>query len=437
MKPHRTSDPTNLVNSSSPAAIRQQILKVAKRIGLWDRWLTANHRYNNDVLDALDPKNNQGDVDGPLLAEYIASSAPLHLADGWNYLSRAFDATSRGDRSAAYHLSYYAELRAAMSLLAAEGIGIFNRRHIAIDINLEPTEFYSPTHRAVWEILSAWAKQTGRAATVLDSITVDSKSLSEWLQLIGVVAPSQQLLAQEWLASWSIDLDVFSQDSMRRNENSYRPTRIRTPAPRAVNADLEMVDPLFSFWQQLQPLTGGTRAVLDLTLLRAALELAVTKRMGHYTSVRRALNAIKNDISSPIYEGLKNVDPNATAILRAAKVKDFHGKPATPILARSLLMLRLASASTASLLDSASLKRNELEFWWLPLGKDLGLWQLPDDFDPFSDLWDDVSDARDEAETEISKLNQPTTVKEIGTILAGHVSLTQFSRAPMWLMELD
>ena len=79
------------------------------------------HPYNQDVLAALQPSLQQGNVDGPKIGEYIASSAPLHLADGWNYLSRAFDAACRGDRGAAYHLSYYAELRAAMSLLATEG----------------------------------------------------------------------------------------------------------------------------------------------------------------------------------------------------------------------------------------------------------------------------------------------------------------------------
>ena len=421
----------------SSTAVRQQFSTVAKRIRQYDRWLTANHRYNNDVLAALDPKQTQGDVDGPLLAEYIASSAPLHLVDGWNYLSRAFDAATRGDRSSAYHLSYYAELRAAMSLLAAEGIGIFNNRHYAIDANLEPTEFRRGTHEAVWMILSAWAQIPGRASNLLESISVEFKSLSNWLSSIGVVTPSQQIIAQEWLNSWSLDLNVFSQDRVRRNENSYRPTRIRTPAPRTVNPRLELVNPLLSFWEQMEPQHNGTRATLDVTLLRMAVRLVVDKGICNYASFRQALNAIRKNMSEPTLQALRDGGTGAAAVFRAAAVKDFYGKPATPILARSLLMLRLASGSTASLLSSAGLSKDELKFWWDPLGRDLGLWQLPDDYAIFPDLWNDVSDARDEAIEEISTIAEPGSVREVSTVLAGHVSLTQFSRAPMWLLDLD
>ena len=437
MQPHKVNDAKALATASSPTAIRQRFLEVAKRIRRYKRWLHTDHRYNNDVLAALAPAQNQGDVDGPLLAEYIASSAPLHLADGWNYLSRAFDAASRGDRSSAYHLSYYAELRAAMSLLAAEGIGIFNNRHYAIDSNLEPFEYPGGTHQAAWQILSAWAQIPGRASNLLDSISVESKSLSAWLSSIGVVTPSQQIVAQEWLNSWSIDLNVFSQDRVRRNENSYRPTRIRTPAPSAVKPRPELVTPLFTFWEQLEPQHGGTRATLDVTLLNRALQLVVNKGICNYSTVRQALNAIRKDMSTPTYQVLSNSKSGATPILRAAADQDFYGKPATPILARSLLMLRLASASTASLLSSVGLSKEDLAFWWDPLGRDLGLWKLPNDFDLFSDLWNDVSDARDDARVEISNIEEPGTVREIGAILAGHISLTQFTRAPMWLLELD
>ena len=61
-------------------------------------------------------------INEPHFREYVAASAPTHLIDGWSYLARAIDALLRGDAPAAVHLGYYAELRAAMSLLAGGGI---------------------------------------------------------------------------------------------------------------------------------------------------------------------------------------------------------------------------------------------------------------------------------------------------------------------------
>ena len=130
--------PKTLVHAASPIAIEHRLSAVANRLRRWGSWLGYRHTYNSNVVKKL---GNKRDIDGPKLGEYIACSAPLHLADGWNYLSRAFDAACRGDRSSAYHLAYYGELRATMSLLATEGIGIFNRRHIALNEHLEPTEF--------------------------------------------------------------------------------------------------------------------------------------------------------------------------------------------------------------------------------------------------------------------------------------------------------
>ena len=345
MIPQRVSDSEDLVRSSSPCAVEHGMKAVAKRMRRWKRWLNTRHPYNNDVVEALRPSNQQqGDVDGPRLAEYIAGSAPLHLADGWNYLSRAFDAASRGDRSSAYHLAYYAELRAAMSLLATEGIGIFNRRHIALNHLLVPTEYISTTHVATWEALSAWSRETGRAARLLEAITIEFRSLSGWLEDVGVVAPAQQLVAEEWLREWSVDLHILSTDPVRRNEMSYRPTRIRVPAPQPVVPSLELVKPIFDSWAELQPRARGTSATLDLSLLRQALNLVVERGLCNYSSLSDAIGALEEDMPALTHQELRAGSDSASAIFNDASVTGAHGKSATPILARGLLMLRLASA---------------------------------------------------------------------------------------------
>ena len=429
MIPQHVSDPKDLVRSSSPLAVENGLRAVAKRMRRWKRWLTKDHPYNKDVVNTL----REETVDGPKLGEYIAASAPLHLADGWNYLSRAFDSASRGDRSTAFHLAYYAELRAAMSLLATEGIGIFNNRHIALNYCLEPTEFKRSTHQATWLLLSAWSRESSRAARLLQAITIESKSLSEWLETVGVVEPAQQLVAEEWLSAWSVDLDILSTDSARRNEMSYRPTRIRVPAPQSVNPRLELVKPICDSWTELNPETGGARAALDLSLLRQALMLVVERGLCNYPSFRQALRSLKLGMPALTYQALSTESASATAIFRDAAISNVQGKSATPILSRGLLMLRLASASTASLLAAAEVSKSDLEFWWSPLGSDLGLWETATDIETFSDLWRDVADAKDEVEA----IQDEGSVRRFAEILAQDVSLTQFSRAPMWLLGLD
>ncbi len=437
MIPQRVSDPKDLVHSSSPRAVEDGLRAVAKRMRRWKRWLTLRHPYNEDVIKALRPSNQLGHVDGPKLGEYIAGSAPLHLVDGWNYLSRAFDAASRGDRSSAYHLGYYAELRAAMSLLAAEGIGIFNQRHISLDDHFQPTEYRNTTHRATWDALDAWSRETGRAARLLDSITIESKSLLDWLQTVGVVQPSQQLVAQEWLRAWSIDLRILSDDQERRNNMSYRPTRIRVPATQPVNPSLELADPLFDAWSELQPETSGASAALDLSLLRQALTLVVKRGLCSYSTFSAALGSLGHVMPALTHQALSTESSSSAAIFRNAAITNFQGRAATPILARGLLMLRLASASTASLLATADVSKSDLKFWWSPLGTDLGLWNSPDDIEEFADLWTDVGEAKEEAQMRLSAIKGPPSVRAVAQVLSHDVSLTQFSRAPMWLLELD
>ena len=411
------------------------------------RWLNSRHPYNNNVIRTLS-KNDE--IDGPKLGEYIASSAPIHLTDGWNYLSRAFDAICRGDRSSAIHLAYYAELRAAISLLATEGVGIFNRRHIALDNRLKPTQFAPTgrpgrqlrrgTHADTWRFLSAWNREPGRAGKLLEAITVESKSLSTWLADIGVVEPSRQFVARKWLNAWSIDLKILSSDPRYRNEMSYRPSRIRSRAPDPVDPELEMANPVFNSWNELEPEIRGTSASLDVSLLRNALMLAVDEGISNYATYGQALSHLElnyPEISRQTFDTLHSGSQSASDIFREAAKRNAKGNEATPVLARSLLMLRLASASTARLLANAEVSKSDLEFWWSPLGSDLGLWDDFADVDTFADLWRDVADAKDEAERLVSTMQHQVSVYTISGILGRYVPLTQFSRAPMWLLQID
>ena len=117
------------VSRASHQTIVTTLSNLRGRLRRYDRWLTQSHPYL-DVLRAIRPPQP---IDDKAIAEYVAASAPLHASDGWHYLARAFGAISHGDRNTAIHLAYYAELRAAMAILASEGIGVLNYVHVVVD----------------------------------------------------------------------------------------------------------------------------------------------------------------------------------------------------------------------------------------------------------------------------------------------------------------
>lgn len=434
----KARDSSDLVRASSPDASVSSLRSVSRRLRRWKRWLNIHHPYNGNVLAALGDAHS---IDTARLGEYIACSAPLHLADGWSYLSRAFDSASRGDRNAAHHLAYYAELRAAMSLLATEGMGVFLNWHVALNSKLEAKRLHiRNTHEAAWELLLAWS-QEGRAENLLALISLDSKSLADWLLAIGARRPTRHVLATDWLSTWSIDLRLFSEDREWRNEMSYRPSRIKTPPPLAMDPQRELIEPLFNSWTALEPYKDKGSVALDVTLLAKSVELVTKRRRCNYTSFDKAVRFLKDqhDMSESLYNVLQNGQgsPIGTAIFGEAEKPVTQSRTATPVLARSLLMLRIASASNASLLARAQVAKADLEFWWSVLGSDVGLWDTPTDIDAFTDLWVDVVEAMDTAEDRISMVPSTGTVRSVGSTLSRDLALTQFSRAPLWLLGLD
>lgn len=324
-----------------------------------------------------------------------------------------------------------------MCLLATEGIGVFRSRHIALNQHGQAKQFNGTTHRATWLFLRAWSREPGRSVRLLDAISLDSRSLSEWIQALGVGQPHLDVLAAEWLQAWSIDLKILSTDSGRRNEVTYRPTRIRSPEPPPVNPRVEIVDPLFDSWTELEPRADRAGVSLDVSLLRQAVKLVIAKGLGSYSTFSSAMSSQRENMSEPLYRALTTESPSASAIFDAAETRSVQAGAATPILARGLLLLRLASASTASLLEAAEVTKSDLEFWWSSLGTDLGFWETAADFESLSDLWTDVAEARDAADARMSSVSGAGSVRAVSGILSREISLTQFSRAPMWLLGLD
>ena len=134
------------------------------QVGLW---LGKRNRYKQSCMKQLSADFRPGArVSHRHLSEYIAASAVVHNFDGWSYLGRALGSLLVGDQDGARHLAYYAELRAAMAVLASEGIGVFGNEHVVVSpkgkcLQMPPYRLASDpgrprgpgTHVFVWDAL--------------------------------------------------------------------------------------------------------------------------------------------------------------------------------------------------------------------------------------------------------------------------------------------
>ena len=426
----RAPDAAALIQSGSPELVEQTLANVRSH----DSWLDAGHVYA-DVVGAL--QNTSSGVDGVSMAEYISYSAPLHLADGWSFLARAFEALKAGDANGAVHMGYYAELRAALSLLASEGVGVFRDRHVAVNDQQQPTDYRAAgTHVAAWRLLDAWANDGVRSANLLDVIKVEQKSIREWFDEAGIWPQVVGMLGREWLQQWSIDLSTFTQDRELRNQVSYRPAGISSAANPPANLVQDVVEPLLSIWDSLAPSGFPGEAVIDQALMSLALSYFRDKKNYSLLGWTDLINHLFESASQTLKSTLVNSSTHPSAILTWAQ--DKSDPPSTnSVLSRATLLLRLANAMCAERFEHASVVKEDLRFWWDRVGQDCGFWATGDEPEIFDDLWFQVQDASREVRSEMAQKATPISMVDLNGILGPRVPLTQHQRALLWMLRLD
>ena len=67
----------------------------------------------------------------------------------------------------------------------------------------------------------------------------------------------------------------------------------------------------------------------------------------------------------------------------------------------------------------------------------MGFWARTDDVDAFSDLWTEVAEGIDNTRGRIAATGDTASVHAVAGVIASEVSLTQFSRVPLWLLGLE
>ena len=405
-----------LINNPSIPAIQSIFYDINSNF-VNKSWLKTNNRYRDDCVAQIksDLKANPKQIDKKHLAEYIVASTPVHCLDGWSYLGRAIECHFRGDIANAKHLGYYAELRAAMSILASQGIGIFDHQHFIIDRNGDAQELstHAGTHDMVWLVLNEWAKHAPSKNLLASVIQPKGIPLSQWLDFFVGSSNAYQAVADKLFTDLGFDLERFEKDKRARNESSYRPNRISSFQSQNFSHDVNYVCGLWDIFE-----FGGSQGFekIDLFLLRICLHnwfnstnqipdlyQDPTHKKNFETKIDYMIFKMGFGHSQNTFLKGFLFDQNFTypQIFEEARKKDGSRtfNQHIQLLSRASLLLRIATGANAGLLLNSKTKLNDIQYWWGPLGIERGLWEVNSTPTQFNELWDDIKVALDDTTT--------------------------------------
>ena len=417
----------------------QQLARFLKH----DRWLGVANIYRSSAAEKLrrDLKaKRQPNMRN--LAQYVAASAPLHAADGWGFVARALEATIRGDPDAARHLAYYGELRAALSLLAAQGIGIFNGPHAVVEASGEARVFTgNGTHVMTWLALRHWMRSTESATVVGALVGQSGESIDTWVSNLPAGGPWSALGAR-WLSSWGIDLRDAIHDRGARNKASYLPSQLYNV--RALNpvATTEFVS---EWWRTFEPTVGAPFELLDRHLLRATLERSFFATRG--VTPAQGQQLFRRDVSAAklATTGNGSLDDSLGRFLvrdghqvssQLLSEASRHDAPEVPrqhlqVISRATLLLRLASGAASELLERAGITAEQLAFWRRSVGEDRALWRPGEEPGFLTDLWGDIEAALENLAALVPP--EPTSYRALQDLCAPDLAIVAGAeRVALW-----
>ena len=426
---------------ASGSAIRDVISRLKP---YWEAqsWLSLHNPYQKDPVGRISSDIKSGRLANDHLAEYVAASAVIHCFDGWSYLGRALEAEMAGDPDASRHLGYYAELRAAMSVLASGGIGVFDSQHIVVDGAqvCDVLTKFGGTHNFVWNALEIWAESEVGYKSVFRSIKPGGLPLSEWLEQFHAGA---HFVGTKWLQQWGLDLSRLTDDRRARNLASYRPTTFTSPGPRPISDTMKSI---LQIWEMCEPEGNGGFPILDRHLLRHSLGLVSHSlyQGGQLSAgaIRQYCQQVELMLSSiaPVsvpngwhkFLSYKNL-ADIPKIVDDANGKDdaYHPSHSKQVLARATLLLRVATGCSEDLLSKATMDiKASLGFWRSSLSVRRRLWPESAPISSSLDLWSDVDDAS-------SSIREWLEQKQKGSLACHHVLWTEQASAASTLATTE
>lgn len=418
------------------------------------RWLAPQNRYRLQTIDSIKTDLAKSSINSRNLAEYVSVSAPLHCCDGWAYLGRAMACHLHGDSDSARHLAYYAELRASMSLLATQGIAILDQQHLFIDSNGSASLLWDRkkgTHLAAWEALEVWSQLDSTSDFLGEILRPAGQPMSQWINTMPD-GGSWRPIATDWLLKLGLDLKLLSSDRSARNEASYRPTQLNR---RNSLTSVEAAAAAREIWSLLEP-SPFSFGVLDRHLLRLTIETGFKAVQGSSPAQsKRKFAGTVNAVVAGTLEGedsvlwerflKREIEPEEPDIIDLVRFK-VNGADATPnierdikrpdhhlsVMARALLLLRLASGATRQMIIDAGICFDDLAFWWHDYGSNRGLWQRPPSAAEITDGWADIERHLSEVDEWINRIPKASYHNLFSDIPLAITGLTNLEIVGLW-----
>ncbi len=293
--------------------------------------LRAANSFGAPLLTATEPETTPA---------ALAVDALVHLTEGWRFLSAALSSILSNAPAQAIHFAYYAELRAAISLLSSHGMRINNGNNSYLELGGASKKDSSwqrlPTHKVVWQLWEAWAKTPSADAVLLDHLKIlPSVTVRHLKASVGRVATNPTL------TRWALDLSM-GDEHKARNEASYQTPTARVSLQCMQIDDFEFVRDL---WALAEPTGFGLRFEQELVryLIDEELKDAVgTDPILQADWRRRLVDDLERTSGTPreTLDSFFNDHSSPSPIFQLAfdtKVKSAN------MVARAFFLLRLAT----------------------------------------------------------------------------------------------
>ncbi|MCK6606475.1 MAG: hypothetical protein L6Q59_16380 [Ignavibacteriaceae bacterium] len=372
------------------------------------------------------------------LAVYIGFSAFIHCVDAWNFLARGVGALISNDINSCIHMVYYSELRSIMAILASKGIGVFDKAHIQIDSNGDVWNAAIKDKKNKWrkigthyfiELALAEIEKNNSnfIYDIFNHIKYEGLSLNEVVKLAGFNLTSvlNGLPFGNYFAMWSIDLSLKS-DRELRNTSSYRPAFQRYAVPH------DMFERLSKIWLSLEPMPGSPFHHLDYAIFWETAE-----------NLARATGKSRQDFIKTIAQSLSTSSArisNATTpfskwLLDETK-KDGSDHTMCfmdpfPMLARSVLLARLAAGMAHNLMQNFNL--DVTSSFLKPNAEKFGIIQPESSVSDMGDFYIDVKDSLNSIDQYVADTSILNNLKSTNPI--DLFTISQFERVPLWSFQ--
>lgn len=281
-----------------------------------------------------------------------------------------------------------------------------------------------------------------KRSTLLDIIKVNGYSITAWLEGAEMLtaSPLTTMLASDWLAKWSLDLRVLSDDHDLRNIVSYNPQDIKKRLRYTKDSKKELKF-LIEKWRLSEPSASEKFSKLDYHLLKEALHKFYFEKYpiaAARPTLKKFIRDIFFRIGAPNNANLEvflssSNKLNSIVLLESSKVGIAANGIINPfsIMARAFLLLRMATASVESLLSYAGYNNTLLQFWWKDILEKKGLWDLSTTPLSMLELWDDVAISINNI-TPILNASACNKLILKDRFPIDNITLRQFQRAHLW-----